>query len=199
MTLESDLDALHRLLDGVEGWLGHSEALLLCELAQEVERGNIVEIGSYHGRSTIALAYGAYKSQSVVYAIDPHHAHEAGGYLFSPSDLHAFMENLLKTNLSAYVRIINLSSDDALMYFNNPLTSQRPIEISLLWLDGSHDYHDVRNDFREYTGALLPDGKVAIHDYGSWDGPTRVVDEALASGVWEIDRQVDNTVVLRRT
>lgn len=192
MTIETDLEALHRLLDGVAGWLSHSEALLLCELAQEVEHGKIVEIGSYHGRSTIALAYGAYKSQSIVYAIDPHHAHIAGDYLFSPSDLHPFMENLLRTNLAKYVRIINLPSMLAVASFDE----KWPID--LVWIDGAHDYLDVKDDFNFWGDLVSKSGKIAVHDYTAWEAPTRVVDEALTSGDWEIDRQVDFIVVLKR-
>ena len=189
MTLETDLDALTRLLDGVKGWLSLSEAALLCQLAQETPRGTIVEIGSYHGRSTIALAYGAYKSQSTVYAIDPHHAHEAGGYLFSPSDLAAFMENLLRSNLAAYVRVINLPSDPAMHHFES---------IDLAWIDGAHDYDSVAEDIGWAKMYLTPGGSMVVHDYGTWDGVTKAVNEVLDSPFWEITQQVDFTVVLKR-
>jgi hypothetical protein len=52
---------LEDLLEGVEGWLPLEDARYLCELAREAP-ADIVEIGCYRGRSTIALSLGASQS-----------------------------------------------------------------------------------------------------------------------------------------
>ncbi len=45
---------------GVEGWMTDAQAARLWQAARAVpETGQIVEIGSFHGRSTIVLAKGA--------------------------------------------------------------------------------------------------------------------------------------------
>jgi predicted O-methyltransferase YrrM len=63
----------------VEGWLEPGEGRLLYRLAAEADpAGCIVEIGSWHGRSTIWLAAGAQAGRGArVVAIDPH----SGTYL----------------------------------------------------------------------------------------------------------------------
>src|SRR5688500_2728947 len=64
-----------RLVADVEGWFGLEEGRLLYRLAFEADpAGAIVEIGSWHGRSTIWLAAGAAAGRGAsVIAIDPHH------------------------------------------------------------------------------------------------------------------------------
>ncbi len=64
------------LLDGVDGWLHPAEASVLHEAALRAYQGGpalVVEIGSWQGRSTIALASAARAAhQGPVIAIDPH-------------------------------------------------------------------------------------------------------------------------------
>src|SRR6185295_7220595 len=65
-------------LDGVQGWLTDAQAARLrAAAARAPAGGRIVEIGSYHGRSTIALACAAPADGEVV-AIDPHAGNDRG-------------------------------------------------------------------------------------------------------------------------
>jgi MMP 1-O-methyltransferase len=186
-------DELGLILSDVQGWLAIDEAYWLYSAAAKLREGStIVEIGSYHGRSTIALALGAKQSGSVVYAIDPHHVHEAGGYQFGPTDNVAFMQNVLKAGVGEWVRIINLPS-----HFG--VDGWIPdIAIGLLFIDGAHEYECVKEDFEWYRAWLQDIGLVAIHDStGAWEGPTRVVQEALSDG-WRLVETVVNTSILER-
>ncbi len=58
----------------VEGQIQREEARCLYNLARHASaKGVIVEIGSYRGLSTVALAKGSLKGSGIpVYAIDPH-------------------------------------------------------------------------------------------------------------------------------
>ncbi len=71
MTAESEyinetFESLYQRLPG-NGWLTKNEARLLFMRSVEAE-GNILEIGSHHGRSTVLLACVC---EETVYAIDP--------------------------------------------------------------------------------------------------------------------------------
>ena len=60
-------------IDETPGWLSLDEAALLYHLARQTTTGSIVEVGSYRGRSTVALAKGALAGGNrPVYAVDPH-------------------------------------------------------------------------------------------------------------------------------
>jgi hypothetical protein len=170
----------------LEGMIGDLEAELLTRLAGEVEDGCIVEVGSWRGMSTIALAKGA---RVPVYAIEPHE--EFVGVLggkFGPEDRRAFFANLLDAGVVEQVRLVNLSSEVVAPGWQLP--------IGLLWVDGDHRYEAVRRDFESWEPHLR--GKVAFHDaIQPTLGPFRLIDELLADG-YELVEHVQGTKVLRR-
>jgi hypothetical protein len=171
----------------VEGMIGDKEADLLTRLAGEVEDGCIVEVGSWRGMSTIALAKGA---RVPVYAIEPHEVFTGvlGGQ-FGPADRRAFFENLLRAEVVERVRLVNLSSEVVAPGWKLP--------VGLLWIDGDHRYEAVRRDFESWEPHVR--GKVAFHDaIQPTLGPAQLIDELLASG-YELVEHVQGTKVLRRT
>src|SRR5215210_8911639 len=170
-----------------EGMIGDLEAKLLTRLASEVVEGCIVEVGSYRGMSTIALAKGA---RVPLYAIEPHE-HFTGvlGGTFGPSDRRAFFENLLRAGVVEQVRLVNLSSEVVAPGWRHP--------VGLLWIDGDHRYEAVRRDFSSWEPHLR--GKVAFHDaIQPTLGPFRLIEELLADG-YELVEHVQGTKVLRRS
>jgi predicted O-methyltransferase YrrM len=170
----------------LEGMIGDQEAALLTRLAAGVDTGCIVEVGSYRGMSTIALAQGA---RVAVYAIEPHE--EFTGVLggqFGPADRRAFFENLLQAGVVEKVRLVNLSSEVVAPGWTQP--------VGLLWIDGDHRYEAVRRDFECWEPHLR--GLVAFHDaIQKTLGPARLIEELLADG-FELVEHVQGTKVLRR-
>lgn len=64
------------IVGSIEGWLSYHEQFALLNLPSMVDHlpGDIVEIGSFKGKSTIALALGSAlmsTKKSPIYAIDP--------------------------------------------------------------------------------------------------------------------------------
>src|SRR5947208_12926468 len=119
------------------------ELLFLEGLAREVQPPEcVVEVGSYRGRSTAALAAGSRAGGgAAVYAIEPHEQFTGvlGGQ-FGPEDRKHFFQNMLHAGATAEVRLVNLSSDVIAPGWTTP--------IGLLWLDGDHAYEGVARDFR---------------------------------------------------
>jgi predicted O-methyltransferase YrrM len=176
----------------VRGPLRPSEADLLSSLAFKVHSGCIVEIGSFHGRSTVALAYGStYGTGAPVYAIDPHEPSIAGPIEeYGPFDRITFIRNIGAFDFTALVRFISLSSEVVSVGWHQP--------IALLWIDGDHSLEAVRRDFRCWEPFLMPGSLVAFHD--SIDpalGPIKVIQAALATGRYKVERVVERTTVLR--
>ncbi|HUP23857.1 MAG TPA: class I SAM-dependent methyltransferase [Thermoanaerobaculia bacterium] len=169
-----------------------AECRLLYDLARRVTSGCLVEIGSYRGRSTIALAAGSRAGARVsVYAIEPH-APFVGvlGGRFGPPDREAFMRNLLAAGVTDVVRLVSLPSSQAFAGWTE--------SISLLWIDGDHQEGAVRSDFDSWTSRVADGGIVALHDTDDPAlGPARVAAAAMTAGFCRVDR-VDRTTVLRK-
>lgn len=176
----------------VEGMVSDAEAAKLTELAAEVpEDACIVEVGSYRGRSTCALAIGA-ADGARVYAIEPHESFEGVlGGSFGPPDRRAFFENLLRVGVVEKVRLVNLSAEIVCKGWTLP--------IGLLWIDGDHTEEGVRRDFGAFEPFLRPGGVVAFHDARDPEGgPAKLLEELRASGAYEPADAVGELVALRR-
>jgi predicted O-methyltransferase YrrM len=177
----------------VEGAISAAECALLFRLASEVSKGVIVEIGSWRGRSTVALALGALENGKVpVFAIDPHE--EFVGVLggkFGPADRMHFFKNILYAEVWEVVRLIELDARLVSKAWNNP--------IGLLWIDGDHRYEAVKADFQCWEPFVLENGVIAFHD--SIDpnlGPFKVIEEAVSSGRYEVTERADKITVLKK-
>jgi predicted O-methyltransferase YrrM len=177
----------------VEGGITAQEAQLLYTAAQTVKDGCIVEVGSYLGRSTAALALGTCAGFNVpVYAVDPHESYRGilGGN-FGPADRTVFMQNMLRLEITDVVRMVNLSSEY--------ITGSWPDVVGLLWIDGDHRYKAVKRDLACWMPHLRPNATVVFHDATDPRiGPLHVIDELLATAQWERDNAVDKTVALQR-
>jgi predicted O-methyltransferase YrrM len=175
----------------IPGPLTLGQAELLRAVAAEVSEGVIVEVGSYRGRSTAALAWGARQGHDApVYAIEPHEefAGVFGGY-FGPKDRRAFYRNMLSSGAWENVRLVNLSSEVVTPGWDKP--------VGMLWIDGDHRYEGVKRDFTCWEPHLLP-GAPVLFDDTDRGGPQQLVDELLEQG-WEQYRKAGKVRALRRT
>lgn len=176
----------------VEGWLYDEEVELLYRLASGVRGGAIVEIGSYRGKSTVALALGSRDHHGVpVYAIDPQETFTGVmGAQFGPADRVEFLRNILRCGVAETVRVVNLTSRAAAAGWEQP--------VGLLWIDGDHRYESVKQDLECWQPHLAAGALVALHD--SIDpklGPQQAIREAVAAGSFEPVEVVGSTSVLR--
>jgi predicted O-methyltransferase YrrM len=174
----------------VQGLTSFRECVLLRQLASEVSTGCIVEIGSFRGRSTIALAIGSLEGYCIpVYAVEPHNIFVSKhSNKFGTADRKAFLENILKTETYQIIRLINLTSEQTARLWSN--------DIMLLWIDGDHEYLSVKNDYENWQRYLLPGGLLIFHD-SLQSGPRKVIHEAISSNTFSKVLEYETITVLR--
>jgi len=190
---EFTIDGMQQLAERVAGMTSPDELQLLYELAGQVEEGCIVEVGSFRGRSTVALAAGAAAGANpTVYAIEPHAPFEGvlGGQ-FGAEDRGEFYRTMLASGHFRNVRLVNLSSEQVAPGWQEP--------IGLLWIDGDHSYEGVQRDFAAWRPFLHPAAPVAFDDSLNPDiGPSRLIEQLREEGEFETAQVVGKVTVLRR-
>ena len=159
----------------IEGWLTDAEADVLIAAARHVCSSfppdhAIVEVGSYQGRSTVALASVAacLAPRMRVHAIDPHEGEvgAAGSIEQTAATLDALRVNLAAAGIAEHVLIRLQRSYE--VDWEGP--------IGLLFVDGLHDEENCARDFHCFAPYLADGALVAFHDYGGWPGVTSFVD-----------------------
>ena len=190
--------ALKQML-GITGWLTEGEGTLLSSAVTlaliEADPAAIVEIGSYHGRSTILLGSILKRlgANTRVYAIDPHEgdlSEPDESVLREGSTLESLQLNLSDAGLDRVVEVVRKRSFE--VSWSQP--------ISLLLVDGLHDYESVRRDFKHFEPWLTQGGYIAFHDYdrSSFPGVPLLVDELLGTAEYRPFACVDRLMVINR-
>lgn len=159
----------------IDGWMSEAELRWLAEQAQTHDQ--IVEIGSWKGRSTRALADNARGS---VYAVDHWRGQELTD---APTNLGAelakrgsdaifdeFQNNLRDTYLKCLP--LRMSSSEAAARFD--------LHPDMVFLDGEHAYAGVKADIEAWRPLLTPGGLLCGHDW--WHGGIKQAVRELCPG-----------------
>jgi predicted O-methyltransferase YrrM len=168
---------LHDAIGALKATSGVSadEGERLAELASQVpDHGVIVEIGSCQGRSAAYMAAALRpKSKVLIYCVDlwmlgvgrtPDRHHSPGGYL-------RFKGNLFSLRLFKHIVPIMCESTKLAKVWTQ--------EIDLLFIDGGHQYEEVKADYESWGKFVKPGGVIAFHDYTTWPSIKKIVDKKL--------------------
>jgi predicted O-methyltransferase YrrM len=157
---ESSAESLRLTAEGIEGFLSPNEMRFLALLAAcPRAEGEVLEIGSFKGRSTFILASAAkLAGQEVIHAVDP---------LIAPSDTDPdlkgdesseadFRRNLKENGVEENVEFHKEFSHELAKGWEKP--------IRFLWIDGDHTYEGTKADLDGFLPHLADGAIVAIHD-----------------------------------
>lgn len=196
----------------IQGWASKRELCALFDAAKACTgRGVIVEIGSWKGKSTVALGLGSQAAgrDVKVYAIDPHtgspdHLAKRPGETIWTFD--EFRQNIQAAGLSSKVEPIRDFSDRVAPTWKEP--------IELLFLDVNyHDFQAGYDDFIAWSAFVKEGGNIALHNpypslrvimregapFHGWKGPRKVLDKLVyGRRGWSDLRIVDSTVFMRK-
>lgn len=185
-------------IQNIEGWLTEKETSLLIDTVitacQESPSSDpIVEIGSYHGKATvlIGMIVKAFFTEVKVYSVDPHKGLLGSldeGYHHVPCSFESLSINIKENDLQDVIQVYRKESVDVQI--------ERPI--SLLLIDGLHDYPTVARDYYHFSRWITPGTFVVFHDYADYyPGVVAIVHELL-NDAFSIISKADSLIVLKK-
>jgi len=153
----------------------------------EFNKPRIVEIGSAHGASSIIFSEAVRELGGHLTCIDSYPENYYNQEKFGSYAKRQFLKNIKPYN--EFVTFINMPSEEA-------VKELLPLKISILFIDGSHEYKDVANDCKNYLPFLASGGYVGFHDYNNvaFDGVKKAADEYTTG--WESESYWD--LVIRK-
>lgn len=150
MSISVEAKRAAQLAMKVPGQIRFTEAEYLYRLGRR--KGNLVEIGCLHGRSTSVLVQASSVFNAKVTSIDPFYVTPNTN---QQSTYENWVNNLSKVGLKA-PRMLAVESHAAAAEYQD--------EISFLFIDGAHDYEHVREDIADWTPKVKVEGVIAFHD-----------------------------------
>lgn len=191
-----EFTALVRHADAIPGMCDHQKLLTLSEIFRLAPPGDVVEIGSWWGKSAFILAHlGRRYHVGNLLCIDPwSDAHlvqedklvdDASAEMSAEEAHQVFLTNLLPYN-SDNINFIRMPSvEGAACYRASSIVSSDAFgetrysgRISVLHIDGNHALNAVDDDTKAWAGLVMDGGWIVFDDY-KWaygDGPKVVAD-----------------------
>lgn len=173
-------------------WMAYSQSI----------RGDVIEIGSWQGRSTAFLAAACRDSgNGKVHAIDHFRGNPGKERMYSVgsadlSDLRdRFLQNVERVELRPWVALHAGASGGLIEDVRRSVRGTR-----LIYIDGLHTYEAVAEDLRNYAPLLGAGGLLVLDDYSpSFPGVVAAVKDFLrGSPEFGLPVQGVNTLTLRR-
>jgi MMP 1-O-methyltransferase len=193
----------------VKGFLDDAEAKHLYNLATEASKhGPCLEIGSYCGKSAIYLGAACKENNAVLFSVDHHTGSEEqqpGQQYFDPDlldqetgkvdTLRLFRKTIEDFDLGNTVVPVIGRSEVVGRAWSTPL--------NLLFIDGSHAYESVLNDYQIWAKHIMTGGYLVFHDIfpdpsQGGQAPYQVYSMAVASELYDVLPLYKSLGVLKR-
>ena len=122
--------------------------------------GDIVEVGSACGGSTICLIGAAQRVGKMVYSVDPY-PEEIEGIAF------AYTRGITKWMKNAFLENILNGKYDNIIQYNEDIADcieRIPDGLSLVFIDGCHEHEFAMRELELLSPKIIPGGWVYLHD-----------------------------------
>lgn len=139
----------------------------LATLVNERQCKTVIEIGTAYGGNAFHLLSNT--SIEKLICIDPYAYYPAMPGFICQNEYDILYE-YAKERLGQFknVELLRLTSKEAFKILD---------PVDLVFLDGSHDYEDVKWEIENYSKLVKPGGVLAGHDYDIFEGVNKAVNE----------------------
>ena len=205
----SQLSSLFLHVEAIPGMCDHQKVRALYEIARHCPAGDLVEIGSWWGKSAFVLLQLAQSFHiGNVLCVDPwadEHLvqKDATGIVDRVSKqvsadeaFEVFLGNLLPYSRGDINYLRMPSTSGAAQYQQQKIVATEALgvtpyqgHIALLHIDGNHSYENASADIAAWSKLVTDGGWIVVDDY-SWpfgDGPRRAANEYLIANQPDID------------
>jgi MMP 1-O-methyltransferase len=194
-----DLERLSNISLSIPGMISPRSGQMLYALCafQDIV-GDVVEIGSWQGRSSSFLARAVKESgNGKFYAIDHFKGNlgKESAYMVGAADLsdlkQNFLGNMEAVGLSQHFHVMDMSNTQAAIQIADKT-------VRLLFIDGDHTYEGVRKDLELFVPKLCDNAIVIFDDFSNnFPGLLGAVDEFLRGTPVSRVMAYENTLVIR--
>ena len=188
---------MEHFYQNIQNWFNYQDVFL--EAVQNAKEDSLfVEVGTWKGGSTAFMGVEIHNSgKKIKYdAIDSFSGSKEHG------DVSDFLYDECKENLKTLIDLNLLT----LIKANSPEVSSNyeDSSIDFCYVDGSHEYEDVKKDIAAWLPKVKPGGTLAGHDfygvnhqgYGKgWVGVFQAVDEAF--GHENVENRGDSWIYIK--
>jgi len=193
------LNKLSALSDNIRGMINHRAGEELFSLAyMQSLSGDVVEVGSFQGKSTFFLGHAVEQSKNgKMYAVDHFRGNIGKEHFYKVekgdlSDLElGFRRNIKNAGLSEVVTLINKPNHEAVADIADGT-------VRFLYIDGDHTAKGVQRDLDLFTSKLKAGAIIAFDDYDNvnFGGLVRVVNEFISKSKCKRKYLIDRTLIV---
>jgi predicted O-methyltransferase YrrM len=170
--VDASLPVVLREADGADGNVSARELIVLAQLVRSGAPRRLFEIGTFDGRTTLALAANS-TPDAVVHTLDLPPGVDTAMEI-APSE-RAFVD---KPASGIRVHGTDLAHKVRQLYGDSATFDVSPYPSDFVFVDGSHAYEYVVSDSAKARAMLAGQrGTIVWHDYGMWPGVTRALNE----------------------
>jgi len=161
---------------------GYMSPVELAWLGTEAyKRKTIVEIGSWHGRSSRSLGDNLMPG-GTVYCVDTWNGslaeqstnHSSAKMREGDHAFYEFLQNNIDLVSQGKIVPIRMSSKNA-----SELFKEKGIKADMIFIDAGHTEEEVSQDMDYWSGVLADNGIFCGHDLGAWEGVNRACEKKL--------------------
>lgn len=198
-----ELAALFRHVEQIPGMCDHEKLTALIEIFRRTVPGDVVEIGSWWGKSAFVLNRLAQHHRiGSVLCIDPWSDEhlvqkdssgmvDSGSAMASAEEARIVFEMNLLPYAQGRLNYLRMPSIEGAAHYRRTRSIDSAVfgrtdytgQISVLHIDGNHAYEAARGDIDAWADMVANGGWIIVDDY-VWpygDGPRRAADEFLSA------------------
>ena len=173
-----DIDNIAQLAEEIPGMVsGESGRILFSLCCFQVEEGDVLEIGSWQGRSSVFLGKAVEISNNGhLFAIDHFRGNKGKEHNYKlkgpglPDAKSRYLHNMRKMDLQRHVTLFDQPTEKA-------ISSLGARKIRFLFIDGDHSFEGVQKDIRLFSPLLIEGAIVVFDDFSnSFPGVVKAVE-----------------------